>query len=49
MSWSRPATLAFRPALKIGVIAILMLGLTLCQASQALSRPGSRILSSSLG
>jgi small-conductance mechanosensitive channel len=41
MSWSRPATLAFRPALKIGVIAILMLGLTLCQSSQALSRPGS--------
>lgn len=41
MSWSRPATLAFGQALKIGVIALLMLGLTLCQASQALSSPGS--------
>jgi hypothetical protein len=37
MSWLRPPTLAFRRALKIGMIALLMLGLALCQASQALS------------
>jgi small-conductance mechanosensitive channel len=37
MSWSLPATLAFKRALRIGMIALLMLGLALCQASQALS------------
>jgi small-conductance mechanosensitive channel len=43
MSWLLPPTLAFKQALRIGVIALLMLGLTLCQASQALSDPGSPI------
>ncbi len=41
MSWLLPTTLAFRRALKIGVIAILMLGLTFCQTSQALNIQGS--------